>query len=263
MLPIGELTPNPYQPRNTIRAEEILSLAASIKQSGMLQPITARRVSGRYQLIAGERRWRAAQSIGLTEVPVIVRDATDEQMIELALIENLQREDLNAVDRAKAYRQFCDTFNLKPDEVGRRLGEDRTTVVNYLRLLDLADDIQAMIADGRLSMGHARCLLGIADDARRKRLAESVIASDLSVRALEEIVRREKTRPAGIHASAGAVEMPRSAHLGDLERRFEEAVKTKVTIHESKRKGRGRVIIEYFSLDDFDRISSMLGVDLD
>lgn len=262
-LPIDALDPNQFQPRSSIDSKSVLSLAASIKQSGLLQPIAVRRQGDRYQIIAGERRWRAAQSIGLLEVPVIVRETTDEEMLELALVENIHREDLNAIDRARAYREFCDRFSLKPEEVARRVGEDRTTVVNYLRLLDLSSAIQEMVAQGWISMGHARCLLGVADTDRRLRLAESARENGLSVRALEEIVRREKTRSEPVEGQEATIPQPRAAHIRDLERQFETAVGTKVTIHEGPRKSTGRVILRYYSLDDFDRIAELLGVKMD
>ncbi len=255
---VESLEPNPLQPRTITNNETILSLAESIRRAGLLQPIVVRARGGRNQIIAGERRWRAAKHIGLERVPVIVREATDEQMLELALIENIQREDLNAIDRARAYRQFCTRFSVKPEEVATRLGEDRTTVVNYLRLLDLSEPIQRLVRDGAIGMGHARCLLGISDEARRMDLAESVVHSQLSVRALEEIIRREKKRDRSTQDVA-AVEL-RSAHVRDLQRRFEEAVKTKVTIRPGKRKGTGRIVIEYYSLDDFERIATLLNV---
>ncbi len=262
MLPITGLEPNPFQPRDNTSYEDITSLASSIEQSGLLQPVVVRYKSGRYEIIAGERRWRAAQSLGMTRIPVIIRDATDEQMLELALVENIQREDLNAIDRAKAYRRLCSRFGHKPDEIGVRLGEDRTTVVNYLRLLDLPELIQTLVGQSRLSMGHARCLLGVSDDTRRVRLAEAAADKQLSVRALEEIVRREKTRrgESGPKEKEGKRERGRSAHLHDLEQRFEDVVGTKVSIREGKRKGTGRIVIEYYSLDDFDRIAAILGV---
>ncbi len=259
-LETDSLVPNPFQPRRIIHDDTLISLAASIKKSGLLQPIAVRRVSGRYEIIAGERRWRAARSIGLKRVPVILREANDEQMLELALIENLQREDLNAIDRAKAYRRFCDRFQLKPEDVAGRLGEDRTTVVNYLRLLELPASIQDRVEAGELSMGHARCLLGITDDAHRDALARSATENDLSVRALEEIVRREKTRADSPALSIVEGVRPEAAHIRDLQRRYEDALKTKVVIQQGKRKGSGRIIIEYYSLDDFDRISAVLGV---
>jgi ParB family chromosome partitioning protein len=191
----------------------------------------------------------------------VVRDSTDEEMLELALIENLEREDLNAIDRALAYREFCTQFGLKPDQVASRLGEDRTTVINYLRLLDLSPSVQGLVALGRLSMGHARCLLGITDEAQRLRLAQSAVENELSVRALEEVVRREKTRAGSGEAAAQNAKLPsRAAHLGNLEERFEQALGTKVTIREGKRKATGRIIIQYYSLDDFDRVAERLGV---
>ncbi len=260
MISVDDLVPNPFQPRSELDASGIESLAASIRRSGILQPISVRKRNEKYEIIAGERRWTAARSSGMLSVPVIIRDADDEQMLELALIENLQREDLNAIDRATAYKRFCARFEIKPDELAERLGEDRSTVANYLRLLELPDSIQALVAAGRIGMGHARCLLGIAENSRRERLAESAAQNDWSVRALEEIVRRERTRT-GTHDEKPAVPVRRgSAHVRDLQQRFEQAVKTKVTIREGRRKGTGRIVIEYFSLDDFDRVAALLGV---
>lgn len=259
-LPIDSLQRNPFQPRTELEPSGIASLANSIRRSGMLQPITVRQRDGKYEIIAGERRLAAAKQAGMSTVPILIRGASDEQMLELALIENLQREDLNAIDRAKAYRRFCTRFNFKPEDLAERLGEDRTTVVNYMRLLDLPESVQRLVAESKLGMGHARCLLGITDDLRRERLAEAVAQNDWSVRALEEIVRREKTRQSGSEAPAPAVARTASAHVRDLQQRFEQAVKTKVTIREGRRKGTGRIVIEYFSLDDFDRIASLLGV---
>ena len=188
-----------------------------------------RPISGRFEIIAGERRWRAAKVAELAEVPVLVREASEQQMLEFALIENIQREDLNAIDRARAYRQFCDRFDLKPEEVATRVGEDRTTVVNYLRLLELPREIAELVISEKLSMGHARCLLGVKDDDRRLQLAISTAENELSVRALEGIVRRQRTRD-------GEQPVPQrdriTPHIRDLQRRFEEAVKTKVTVRE-------------------------------
>ena len=258
-MPIEDLSPNPDQPRSTITNDSVLSLAASIRATGLLQPILVRLKNGRNEIIAGERRWRAAKLAGLTEVPVLVREATEQQVVEFSLIENIQREDLNAIDRARAYRQFCDRFKLKPEEVAGRVGEDRTTVVNYLRLLELSDEIAELVVSGKLSMGHARSLLGVKDERLRQQLAESAAENDLSVRALEEIVRRRRTSP----KETTTVREERSTpHIRDMQRRFEEAIKTKVTIREGRKKGTGRVVIDYFSFDDFDRIASALGVDL-
>lgn len=264
MMGVGELRANPFQPRGNITAEGVLSLAESIDQRGMLQPIVVRaRAGGGYEIVAGERRWRAAKALGLERVPVIVREATDEEMLELALIENIQREDLNAIDRARAYHEFCTRFSAGAEDLAKRLGEDRTTVVNYLRLLDLPDSIQEMVAQRKLSMGHARCLLGVTNETRRAGLADAVVENELSVRALEEIVRREKTREVEKRPVESAKERGRSAYVYELQERFMEATKTKVTIQEGKRKGSGRIVIEYYSLDDFDRIAALLDVKLE
>jgi len=263
MVSTESLEPNPFQPRSDADQSGIESLAESIERSGMLQPIAVRRHQGRLQIIAGERRWWAAKSLNMSYVPIIIRDATDEQMVELALIENIQREDLNAIDRAQAYRAFCARFELKPDEVAERLGEDRSTVANYLRLLDLPGPIRDLLAEGGISMGHARCLLGVADETKRWQLAESIVRHGLSVRAIEEIVRREKTRDRDDAQPATKGKPARSPHLTDMQRRFEQAVRTKVTIREGRRKGTGRITIDYYSFDDFDRIAAALGVDMD
>lgn len=261
-LPAASLSVNPVQPRRIFNSEAVASLADSIRANGILQPIVVRKRDGRFEIIAGERRWRAAQQAGLKNVPVVVRDATDEQMLELALIENIQREDLNAIERARAYRQFCDEFGLKADDVAHRMGEDRSTVANYLRLLDLDLPIQDLVASGEMSMGHARCLVGVAERSRRERLAQLVVKENLSVRALEEIVRREK----GIPKNEGGLVIERkrrSAHIEDMEQRFERETRTKVAIHEGHKKGTGRIVIEYYSLDDFDRIAGLFGVKVD
>ena len=263
MLHVDQLAPNPFQPRSNLIDPNILSLEQSIRQSGLIQPIAVRPVGDRYEIIVGERRWRAAKAVGMIHVPAVIRQANDQEMLELALIENIQREDLNAIDRAKAYRQFCTAFHLKSDEVAGRIGEDRSTVTNYLRLLDLPEEIQARVAGRALSMGHARCLLGVSDNDRRLQLAESATQNQLSVRALEEIVRREKARQTPAAPTPPSRERVRSAHLLDLQRRFEEAVKTKVSIHEGKKKGTGRITIEYYSLDEFDRIATLLGATLE
>ncbi len=261
---VESIIPNPHQPRKTIPLDSISSLAASIKTNGLLQPVTVRPVKeGRYEIIAGERRWTAMKSLGWKQIPVIIRPASNQEMLELALIENIHREDLNAIERARAYREFRDRFHLNAEAVALRLGEDRTTVTNYLRLLDLPETIQAMVAGSQISMGHARCLLGIVDIDLRNKLAETVINDHLSVRALEDIVRKEKSRNQPAPQTAQPATPDASAHLQDMQRQFEESLKTKVRIKESKKKGTGRITIDFYSLDDFDRVASKLGVNLD
>ncbi len=259
-MPLDRLHPNPYQPRHDPGDADIESLARSIQINGLIQPIIARRDGDGYQIVAGERRWRAARRAGRETIPVIVRDATDEQMLELALIENLQRQDLNAIDRARAYRRYCSHFGLAPEQVAAKMGEDRTTVVNYLRLLDLEDDIQEQVASGTISMGHARCLLGIQSGPKRRNIVRAILDHQLSVRATEEMVRKEKAKGDAAAAASPPPAARKSAHLQDVERRFEDALKTKVFIKESRKKHRGRIVIEYYTLDDFDRVASMLGV---
>ncbi|MEK6799962.1 MAG: ParB/RepB/Spo0J family partition protein [Planctomycetota bacterium] len=262
-LPVDSLRPNPFQPRTQFRPAELESLKRSMQRNGVLQPVVVRKADNGYEIIAGERRWQAAKSLRMAAIPVVIRTATEEQMLELALIENLEREDLNPIDRASAYRQFCERFHLHPEEVADRVGEDRSTVVNYLRLLELDEAVRSMVASNLLSMGHARSLLSVRDPKRRLELAEAAARSELSVRALEEVVRRQKTKEDGQAAPPVREGRLRSPHLQDIERRFEQSIKTKVTIREGRRKGSGRITIEYYSLDDFDRVASLLGVSVD
>ncbi|MCP4246656.1 MAG: ParB/RepB/Spo0J family partition protein [bacterium] len=257
--PIDSISPNPYQPRGSVDVADLGSLAESLRTSGMIQPISVRRAGRKLEIIAGERRWRAAKLAGMTSVPVLIRQADDRQMLEMALIENIQREDLNAIDRARGYREYCDRFGLAAADAAKRLGEDRTTVTNYLRLLDLPPDVQDVVAAGRLSMGHARCIVGVPEDDARRRLAKSVVSEDLSVRALEDRVRLNRAGD-GTKKPDAANRSSKSAHLRDLEGQLALAVGTKVTIHEGRGKGTGRLVIEYYSLDDFDRITARLGL---
>ncbi|MCP4594062.1 MAG: ParB/RepB/Spo0J family partition protein [bacterium] len=264
MVEVARLSPNPHQPRRAISDESVESLARSIEQTGILQPITVRRRGDGYEVVTGERRWRAAERAGLSEVPVVVRSVSDTEMLELALVENIQREDLNAIDRALAYRAYCEGFDKKPDEVGRRLGEDRTTVVNFLRLLELPDAVRQMVANGLISAGHGRSLLGLGDPAKMALVAREIVKQGLSVREVEEIVRRSK-RGEGGGARAGLVpgaKPAKSPHIRDLELRLTSAVGTKVQVEESRIRGRGRIMIEYYSLDDFDRVAQRLGLEV-
>lgn len=255
-LPLDAIDPNPFQPRSHPMNTNIRELARSLEQSGILQPVVVRRVGQRYQIVAGERRLLAARSLGWKDIPALVREATDEQMLELALIENLHREDLNPIDRALAYRRLCTEFRLSAEQVAQRVGEDRTTVVNYLRLLDLSPNIQQMVVDGRLDMGHARAILGVEDAAERERIAVRAAEERMSVRALEAAVRRQKEsyRPSTAKVKTHPL-------IADLQERFEAALSLKVRILPGKRKNTGQVILYYESLDDFDRIVACLGIE--
>lgn len=263
MVPTARLSPNPHQPRGPIAEESVRTLAESIRQTGILQPITVRPHGAGYQIVTGERRWRAAGLAGLAEVPVVVRHVTDEDMLELALVENIQREDLNAIDRAQAYARYCAQFSRRPEEVAVRLGEDRTTVVNFLRLLELPAPVKEMVTKGLLSAGHARSLLSLPNPEQMLLVARTVVKQGLSVRAVEDLVRRTRARGgAGGPVLEPAARPVKSAHLRDMETRLSLACGTKVTIEEGRRKGSGRMVIEYYSLDDFDRVAGKLGVTL-
>lgn len=260
MIPCDAVQPSPYQPRSLISEESLAELAESIRLHGLIQPIAVRPTGDGYELIAGERRWRAARKAGLTQVPATIRDLDDRQMLAVALVENIFREDLNAIERARAYRRYCDEFDLTAEHVAEQLGEDRTTVVNYLRLLELPRSVQDMVEDGRLSMGHARSLAGMNDPGRIEKLAQLVITNFFSVRALEELIRREKQGGAVAAATTATAPATKRPHVRDLEQQFTRALSTKVEIKESRRKGSGRIVIHFYTVDDFDRVAERLGI---
>jgi ParB family chromosome partitioning protein len=262
MLEVASIRPNPYQPRQELNPAEMEALASSIRKSGLIQPIIVRPADeGKYEVIAGERRWRACEMAGLAHVPAIVRDATTQEMAELALVENIFREDLNAIDRAAAYKRYCDEFGLSTDDVANRLGEDRTTVANYIRLLDLPPEVKTWVAEGKLAMGHARCLLALRSSTDLVQTAKHAMARDLSVRALEKLVRQRLTA----RAEAGQMQPPKEKRpqIRSLEEVFVRTLGTRVEISESKRKGSGKIVIHYANLDDFDRIAGQIGIELE
>lgn len=260
-LPVGQLRPNPYQPRRDVPPDQLKALADSIRKSGIIQPVLVRHKTGEtYEIIAGERRWRAAQQAGLSEIPVTVRTADEREMLELALAENIFREDLNAIDRAMAYRRYCDEFNLTADQVAERLGEDRSTVSNYLRLLDLPSDVKQWVAEAKISMGHARCLLGLRSAVEITQMARQIMEQDLSVRAIEKMVRERVSARTTAILAPGEKGDGKRAQIRSLEERFTRALGTKVEIQESARKGKGKLTIHYFSLDEFDRVAERLGL---
>jgi ParB family chromosome partitioning protein len=247
--------PNPFQPREVIRPEELEELASSIRTHGLLQPILVRPVEGGYEVVAGERRWRAAQAAGLERIPATVRDVDDGQMLELALVENLQREDLNPIEKARAYRRYLDSLGLTHEAAAQRLGKDRTSITNQVRLLDLSPEIQEMVSRGTLSMGHARALLGLTAPEARLALARRIEKDGLSVRDTERLVR-ETSEPAP--PTSPPPRPLKSAWFEDLERRLRERFATKARIDGGKEKG--RITIEYYSMDDLSRLlESLLG----
>jgi len=255
-IDLASISPNPYQVREVWDEKELAELAESIKTNGVIQPIIVRHADGGYQLIAGERRWRAAKLAGLSSIAAIVRPAGDDQLLELALIENIQRADLNPVERAKAYQGYLRTFSLTQAEAAQRLGEDRSVIANYLRLLDLPDQIKQMLADGRLSMGHARAILGVPTDELRRKLANRALAGRLSVREVERLVRRYVSGNGGTTAAVNA----KPAHIIDLEKKLRGYLGTRVSIDTRKNGQRGKIVIEFYSLDEFDRIAERMGL---
>lgn len=251
-IPIEELDRDERQPRQHFDSAKLEELAASIRARGIVQPILVRREEGRYCIIAGERRWRAAQLAGLKEVPAIVRDASKREAFEIALIENLQREDLNPIEEAEGYKRLIEEFGQTQESVASRVGKDRSSVANSLRLLNLPAQIKASLIDGSLNMGHARALLGLADEQAMCRAAAEVSGQKLSVRATEQLVRKLK-------ASGGKIEPVKrqeSAQVRSLVEQLQRALGTKARIVD--RGGKGRIELEYFSYDDLDRLLDRL-----
>ena len=266
-IPLDQIAPNPYQPRQQFSDQRIAELAESIRTQGVLQPLlvapTTETGSARpFVLIAGERRLRAASHAKLPAVPCLVRQATPQQMLEWAMIENIQREDLNPVEQARAYRDYMDRFNLTQAQVAERLGQPRGTVANYLRLLDLSDAVQQMLLADDLTFGHAKVLAGLAGHpARQLALARKAARKGLSVRQLEGMIA--VAHPGGRPDKPHRSRPDKPAYIQDLQDQLARQVGTKVTITPGRAKDTGKLIIDYYSLDDFDRIVAGLGVKLD
>ena len=248
-IPVEAIAPNPQQPRKDFEINALSQLAASLRQSGVIQPVVVRRAGQGYQLIVGERRWRAAKLAGLEKIPAVVREATDAESLELALIENLLREDLNPIEEAEAYQKLLAQFAWTQEELAERVGKDRSSIANCLRLLKLPESIQADLRAGRLTMGHARALLSLGSAADQLRLREEILAHSWSVRATEEDVQRKRSqlprRP-----------LRRSPELGALEDTLREALVTRVRLVGNER--RGRIEIAYTSREDLDRLTELL-----
>jgi ParB family chromosome partitioning protein len=250
------------QPRKDFSPEALRELADSIKEQGIVQPLIVREREGHLELIAGERRWRAAQLLGLAEVPAILRQADDRAVLELALIENLQRENLNPLEEAQGYSQLIGQFQLKQEEVATKVGKSRAVVANALRLLKLPVSIQASIREGRLSVGHAKVILGLASEANQRAAAERIIKESLSVRQAEGLVARLLAREAGAVTTPGQITpLPRDAHVASLENQLRERLGTKVHLRYTH--GRGALEVAFFSDAELERILQVLGVNPD
>lgn len=256
---ISNIRANPYQPRKEMDEHALSQLAESIKKQGVLQPLVVRSLDGenQYELIAGERRLRAAKLAGLEEVPVLVKEASPEARLEIALIENIQRQNLNPVDEAAAYKRLTDEFNMTQDEVAKKVGKERSTVTNIMRLLQLPEYIKIDVANGRISMGHARVLLGVADEVMLQELRDRIIEQGLSVREIEKIVSAQKNKQGKKNkiASVNKKTIPES-YCKTLAEDVSRTLGTKSKIIQNG--NRGKFEIEYYSLEDLERIHRLL-----
>ena len=254
-ISIDLIDPSTVQPRTVFDDAKLGELAQSIRTNGVVQPLLVRRKGARYELIAGERRWRAAQLAGLTKIPAVMRNVPDDKVLELALIENIQREDLNPIEEARAYKKLIETLGLTQETVAERVGRDRSYVTNYLRLLKLPDDLQELLQGGRLSTGHARALLGAEHVDVQRRLARKIIEQDLSVRATERLVKETvEVR----HAGAKRKPETGDANVRAAESKLRRKFGTQVRIVQSGKEEVGRIEFEFYNQGDLDRIYRLL-----
>jgi ParB family chromosome partitioning protein len=258
LLPLGKIRPNPLQPRKEFREEDLADLEASLRVSGLLQPVTVRpapRGEG-FELIAGERRFRAAQRLGWTEIPAVVRDVDDQMLLSLAMVENLQRADLNPIEEAEGYEQLIREFSLTQQEVADIVGKDRSTVANTLRLLALPASVRRLVWDGALTVGHARALLGLGEPMQMAEMAREVVAGSLSVREVEQRVRRagQAKKQAGNGASASTP----NAALRDIEDRLRRKLGTDARVVQAGKSAKGELRISFYNHDDFERVVELI-----
>jgi ParB family chromosome partitioning protein len=255
-IPIDLIDPSTLQPRSIFDEGKLDELAQSISANGVVQPLLIRRKGARFELIAGERRWRAAQRAGLTKVPAVIRNVSDDKVLELALIENIQREDLNPIEEARAYKKLIDTIGLTQETVAERVGRDRSYVTNYLRLLRLPDDLQDLLQRGRLSTGHARTLLALDQVDAQRRIARKIIEQDLSVRATERLVRGltqpQAARPKSI------TNAEKDANVRAAETKLRRQFGTQVKIVQAAGANSGHIELEFYNQGDLDRLFKML-----
>lgn len=262
-VPVGSITPNPHQPRSYFDEESLASLTASISELGVLQPVLVRELGDdRFELIAGERRWRAAKRAGLPSIPVLVRAVDEVLSLEQAVVENLHREDLNALEEAAAYQQLMEDFHLTQEEVAQKVGKSRSAVTNTLRLFQLPPAIQRLVAENQLAAGHAKALLGTPDRIFQERLAKQIVAEGLSVREAEEAVRRHNEAAAAAEAEPTAAPSPRAPApkrlrapgLLELEELLADHLDTRVRVSMASASGKGKVVIDFAGLEDLERI---------
>lgn len=265
-IDLGLVEANPYQPRQHFDEAEMADLCDSIRAHGFLQPIVVRPHEGRYQIIAGERRFRAAQMANWHQVPVLVREVDDRQLAELAIVENVQRKDLNALEKAASFHRYLQEYGCTQEELASRVNIDRSTVANLIRLLELPDEVKQLVSCGEITQGHARALLPLGDEEEQKAFARRICEESLSVRAIEQMVQDHIRQADGgllsvFSGDEGAVSAPAPAasrgHLGQLEEQLRLALGTKVDLRQSA-KGKGKITIHFASLDEFDRLRALL-----
>jgi len=253
-IALDKIIPNEYQPRKTFDDGKLKELAASIREQGVIQPVIVHRTAGgSYQLIAGERRWRAARLAGLKTIPALVKEATKRELLEMALIENIQREDLNALEAAEAYKRLQDEFKLTQEDLAKRVGKERSTITNFLRLLKLPEPIQSAVRKGEISSGHARALIAIDDPARQMDIFRKTVGRGLSVRDVERLAREKKGKPAHRRGGGGHPTGAVSSSLSSIEERLRQFLGTRVQVR-MLQDGKGEILIEYYSADDLERI---------
>ncbi|MBI4727841.1 ParB/RepB/Spo0J family partition protein [candidate division TA06 bacterium] len=256
-LKVSEIKPNRFQPRRNIKDESLAELAESIREKGVIEPVIVRRSGSGYELIAGERRLRAVQRLGLPEIPAIIRQATDQEALEIALIENLHRENLNPIEESRGYERLVREFSLTQEAVSKKVGKERSTVTNSLRLLTLPAEVQKLLEDDKLTAGHARAILMVSDKRKQLSLAQTIVSKGLSVREAESLARvgaAKRTTEAGPAKSKNL-----DQHLSNIQNEMQRALGTKVKIKPTG-KTKGKIEIEYFTIDDFERIINTLNI---
>ena len=254
---LDDIVASPLQPRSEFAAEALQELVESIRQHGIIQPLIVRMVNGKYELIAGERRWRAAREVGLTQVPVIIREATDLDVLELSLIENLQRADLNPIEEALAYARLAGEFGMRQEDIALKVGRSRAAVANSMRLLDLHQQVQSWVTQGLLSVGHAKVLLGLKSHDEQLAVAETILRRSATVRDAERLVARQLgTVRRRRRTTANATVT--SATVEELQSRLQQHLGTRVLVHHSEK--RGKIEIEYYGNDDLERVLALIGL---
>ena len=256
LIDINKIEPNKDQPRKSFNEDSLIELSESIKQHGIVQPLVVTKKEDYFEIIAGERRWRAAKKAGLKEVPVIIKNLSEQEIVEISLIENIQRENLNPIEEAQAYKRLLTEFNLKQDEVAERVAKSRTAVTNSMRLLKLCDDVQQMVIEGMISTGHARALISIEDPEQQYNIAQQIFDEKLSVRDVEKLVKN-LNKPAKVSSKKETIDKSLEAVYQDIEENLKQKLSTKVSIT-SKGNGAGKLEIEFYSHDDLERLMDLL-----